>query len=579
MRQDASDPAGEVAANAQVRGKGNGLGNTPAGTVSAMRRGVPDSAVEEPTKAQLREQSDRLDDTPAGTVSAMRREAGDASPKLATKAQVTGKVNRLVNRSGSTLSDMQTDTSTSTSTSTATSMGATVASDEELRMVEGILARLCAPGGYDAFESQVRAARGCRRPVRLSGRTIQVGHDGLHPRVSFDTRTLPDGVLLKACGTRRETLCPPCASLYRGDAFALVAAGLRGGKEVPETVADHPAVLLTLTAPSFGPVHRRRSDGSCHPTGPSCPHGRSLDCGRRHQKTDELLGQALCPHCYDYEGAVLFNTGVSELWRRTTIYALRALGALLDMSARQAARELRLSYVKVVEFQKRGSVHLHALVRADSRHDELGVSPNGINADLVATALRIAARKVTAPLPGSDGKHRMAWGEQVDVAVVTEEENGRRRAAAYLAKYATKGSDEHGVLDHRLRSGTPRDGRLPDHLRTLVETAWELGQRAATENLRLQLWAHTCGFRGHFLTKSRRYSTTFGALRAERQRWRIANRPDGPSDGVLDPDEVEIREWVFEGAGYLTAGDVCLARNLEESLKVGRMLAREEAGG
>ena len=37
----------------------------------------------------------------------------------------------------------------------------------------------------------------------------------------------------------------------------------------------------------------------------------------------------LCPDCYDYEGAVLFNAGVSELWRRTTIYALRALGALL----------------------------------------------------------------------------------------------------------------------------------------------------------------------------------------------------------------------------------------------------------
>ncbi len=58
----------------------------------------------------------------------------------------------------------------------------------------------------------------------------------------------------------------------------------------------------------------------------------------------------------------------------------------------------------------------------------------------------------------------MAWGEQVDVAPVTEAENGRRRAAAYLAKYATKGTDELGVLDHRLRSGTPRDGRLPDHL-------------------------------------------------------------------------------------------------------------------
>ena len=327
---------------------------------------------------------------------------------------------------------------------------------DEHRVIDGIIARLHAPGGLPAFESQVRAVRGCQRPVRLSGRVIGLG-DGGSLNLRFDTRNLPDGVLLKACGSRRETVCRPCASLYRGDAFALVAAGLRGGKEVPETIGEHPAVLLTLTAPSFGAVHRRRQDGSCHPWGTRCLHGRALVCSQRHGTTDVALGGALCPECYDYEGAVLFNAGVSELWRRTTIYALRALGSLLGMSARQAARQLRLSYVKVVEFQRRGSVHLHALVRADVRGEEHGEAPLGIDADMLATALQIAARKVTSPVPGADGDLRMAWGVQVDAAVVTESENGRRRAAAYLAKYATKGSDEHGVLDHRLRSGTPQD--------------------------------------------------------------------------------------------------------------------------
>jgi hypothetical protein len=448
-----------------------------------------------------------------------------------------------------------------------------VIAEHDQRVVEGILERLQAPGGYDAFERQVRAVRACRRPVRLSGRAIRIDEGGAHPRITFDTKTMPDGVLLKACGTRRETLCPPCASLYRGDAFALVASGLRGGKEVPESVAEHPAVLLTLTAPSFGPVHRIRTDGTCHPGGPRCAHGMALVCGRRHDEADDRLGQALCPDCYDYEGAVLFNAGVSELWRRTTIYALRALGSLLGMSAREAARSLRLSYVKVVEFQKRGSVHLHALVRADTRDDELGEAHPGIDAEMVATALHIAARKVSAPMPGSDDR-RITWGQQVDVAIVTEEENGRRRAAAYLAKYATKGSDEHGVLDHRLRSSVPRDDRLPDHLRTLVETAWRLGEQEDTSKFRLQPWAHTCGFRGHFLTKSRRYSTTFGELRAERQRWRLAQRP--PDAEEPGPDDIELHEWTFEGSGYQSAGDVSLARNVEEELRAGRMLAREE---
>jgi len=451
-----------------------------------------------------------------------------------------------------------------------------VVSPSDRRVVEGILARLQRPGGVDEFTTQVRAVRGCRRPVRLAGR-VTTSEPGGIPETRFDTRRLPDGVLLKACGSRRETVCPPCASLYRGDAFALVAAGLRGGKGVPETIGDHPAVLLTLTAPSFGAVHRRRPDGTCHPTGTRCEHGRALVCGHRHPESDPALGQALCPACYDYEGAVLFNAGVSELWRRTTIYAVRALGSLLDLSSRQASRQLRPSYVKVVEFQKRGSAHLHALVRVDRREDEHGAAPDGIDPDLLATALQMAARKVGAPVPGLTTGARHVWGTQIDTAIVAEAENGRARAAAYLAKYATKGTDEFGLLDHRLPAGICRDTRLPEHLRMLVATAWSLGDDEELVGIGLQRWSHTCGFRGHFLTKSRRWSTSFDELRSERQRWRLEKK------GVTEDPAIEeiatTSEWTFEGSGYVTAGDACLARSVEEQLRAGRLLEREGQTG
>ena len=448
----------------------------------------------------------------------------------------------------------------------------------ERRVVNGILARVNSPEGLDAFTSQVRTVRGCRRPVRLSGRVIGFDGNG-RPHVRFDSGGLPDGVLLKACGTRRETLCPPCASLYRGDAFALVAAGLRGGKEVPESIGEHPAILLTLTAPSFGAVHRRRPDGTCHPWGTRCSHGVVLACSRRHGSADEMLGQALCPDCYDYEGAVLFNAGVSELWRRTTIYALRALGSLVDLSAREAARRLRLSYVKVVEFQRRGSVHLHALVRVDLRGNEHGEAPRGIDADLLATALQIAGRKVSAPMPGSEDGRRMAWGKQLDTAIVADADNGRRRAAAYLAKYATKGSEEHGTLDHRLRSALPNSARLPEHLRRLVEMAWNLGDDDSLADFRLRLWAHTCGYRGHFLTKSRRFSTTFDSLRGERQRWRLEEKRGELADESQKVVDAEVREWTFMGSGYLSAGDACIALNIEAEARLSRLLSRDRVPG
>jgi hypothetical protein len=437
------------------------------------------------------------------------------------------------------------------------------------------LARLAAPGGYEAFEDQVVGARFCRRPVRLKGSVIQTMADGTG-RVLFDSASQPDRVFLKACGTRRQTLCPPCASIYRGDAFALVAAGLRGGKGMPEEVSNHPAVLLTLTAPSFGVVHRAGRDGLCHRSGPRCSHGRTLRCGRRHAAGDPQLGQALCPDCYDYDAAVLFNTSISELWRRTTIYALRALGNLAGMSVRAVAKEVRLSYVKVAEFQRRGSVHLHALVRLDAVRDGLSAPSERFSAELLAAALELAARRVSAPMAGAENTpdRRVRWGRELDVAVVTDKDAGRRRAAAYLAKYSTKSTDDNGVLDHRLGAGIPHGLDLPVHLLSLVESAWRLGGQTAGRELRLKAWAHTAGYRGHFLTKSRHFSTTFASLRANRQEWRVAGkRAVAQQTAVVDTvDDVEgiVSEWNFVGMGYTTAGDAWLAENIAEEERLAR---------
>ena len=68
---------------------------------------------------------------------------------------------------------------------------------------------------------------------------------------------MPDGVIYVPCGDRRASVCAWCAETYRADTYQLIRAGLVGGKGVPDSVASHPAVFATLTAPSFGPVHVR----------------------------------------------------------------------------------------------------------------------------------------------------------------------------------------------------------------------------------------------------------------------------------------------------------------------------------
>ena len=171
----------------------------------------------------------------------------------------------------------------------------------------------------------IRHTGGCLQPVLLRGRAdyIDGGTGELIHR--YTTVHEPGGVLPIACKTRRASRCPPCAEVYRADTYQLIRAGLTGGKGIPATVADHPCVFVTLTAPSFGPVHaRREKDGrvlACRPRrkGKTCPHGIGLSCGEKHARDDHRLGEPLCPDCYDYTGAVLFNACAPELWRRFTI--------------------------------------------------------------------------------------------------------------------------------------------------------------------------------------------------------------------------------------------------------------------
>ncbi len=173
----------------------------------------------------------------------------------------------------------------------------------------------------------------------------------------------PGGVLPIACKTRRTSRCPPCAEVYRADTYQLIRAGLSGGKGVPETVATHPCVFTTLTAPSFGPVHLHREKDCrvlrCRPRrrGRTCPHGNPMSCPDSHTRDDPRLGEPLCPDCYDYTGAVLFNTCAPELWRRFTITLRRALAHQAGLIRKALADHVLVSYAKVAEYQRRGVVH------------------------------------------------------------------------------------------------------------------------------------------------------------------------------------------------------------------------------
>jgi hypothetical protein len=443
------------------------------------------------------------------------------------------------------------------------------------------------------LQAQLHSSGYCARPVLLRGHVKTCGADGRW-RSAWSTLTEPDGVLRKACGNRREAVCPACAERYRQDAYHLIAAGLRGGKGLPDTVNAHPLSFVTLTAPSFGVVHTRLTgaDGQprrCRPRrdAPVCSHGVRLACSRIHDEDDPCLGEPLCPECFDYDGALMWNNLLGELWRRTTIYLPRVLARLIGVTQKRLRALARVAYVKVAEYQQRGLVHLHVVVRLDRampvyRADELRAPDARFTVELLEDAIRAAAAAVTVPVPPEVGGGSVTWGQQLDVQPIRAGgalEPGR--CAGYLAKYATKATEKaggvlHPVSEHRI-------GALPvrEHVRTYLRHAFVLDRRLGGR--RLARMAHAFGYRGHCLTKSRRYSTTFKALHEAREAYvhaQLLTRSRDASQRALaaaGPSE-RIAVMCFAGLGHVTTADAFLARSAHARACEQRQAAREALG-
>jgi hypothetical protein len=456
--------------------------------------------------------------------------------------------------------------------------------------------------GYERWMEQVAATGYCAHPVRLRGRVEHADASTGEVRTVYDTAREPDATLLKACGNRRASVCPSCSATYQADQFHLLAAGLRGGKGVPETVTAHPRLFVTFTAPSFGPVHSRRGHGllvfPCHPyrQGQRCPHGRRAGCWQRHEPDDPKLGEPLCGRCYQAGAQVLWNALAGQLWSRTTIYLYRALAQLAGLSEAELRAVVRISFAKVAEYQRRGAVHFHAIIRLDAAtacgcRTCVALPPAGFTADLLEAAIRKAAAAVAVACPALDEDQGVTllarWGEQLDVRHITEAGDegdlSAEQVAGYIAKYATKATEALGVtLDYRIGEAELEDLDLPAHVAELVRACFELAARPGLAGLRLGKWAHMLGFGGHFSTKSRRYSTTLGALRRARVAYAIRRRRGDTlaldAWGLPEDDQavIVVASWIYVGRGYQTTGEAWLAASAAARAREECRVAREE---
>jgi hypothetical protein len=162
----------------------------------------------------------------------------------------------------------------------------------------------------------------------------------------------------------------------------------------------------------------------------------------------------------------------------------------------------------------------------------------------------------------------MIFGPQLDVQEIRAgtvlDGLSDTAVAAYVAKYVSKGDLKTLVLPNRLRSEGQIDSTpgLSDHARRLMHTAWSLGGLPQYERLKLRTWAHQVGFRGHLLTKSHRYSTTYTALRAARSAF---HRPEEMNDA----ETVTESSWRLDHIGH-TPGQAMFAYGMALKLQDAR---------
>ena len=238
---------------------------------------------------------------------------------------------------------------------------------------------------------------------------------------------------------------------------------------------------------------------------------------------------------------MLWNWHAPALWNRFTIELARVLAARSGLRERAWRTRVRIAFAKVAEFQARGLVHFHAIVRLDSAQDRTAAPGVAVSPGELCQAIREAAGR--ARLDGDVGNGEtidIRFGKQLHTRVLAGAEDGRElspgQIAAYVAKYSCKASHEQ-ITTRDTDPDHWRERGVPEQLVQMAAAALRLRERSGLQEL--GRWVDMLGFRGHFVTKSRGYSTTLGNLRAARSAYR-AHQDQPPADDTDDDDSTAV---------------------------------------
>lgn len=214
---------------------------------------------------------------------------------------------------------------------------------------------------------------------------------------------------MRRCWNKSPDICPGCSNLHRLHTKRIIWSGINenSGQQETEVIVsgNYEYYFLTLTAPSFGKVHRVDKTSS-NPTPCTCDK-------RQHASTDTCGSTPIDTTHYRYKEQVLWNFYSNSLWTRTQ-----------ENLRRRYKKQIECAYIR--EPQKRGTVHYHVIVRVPKHFDQAKVMKE-------LEQLRTQSLKV--------GNHVYKWGSQSKVDHVKTDSESVGKTVAYISKlvgYTTK---------------------------------------------------------------------------------------------------------------------------------------------
>lgn len=316
------------------------------------------------------------------------------------------------------------------------------------------------------------------------------------------------------CGSGDFAVCNHCASIRSLDKKRLIGSGCNASSLDGisfEDLRPYRFFFVTFTAPSFGKIR----------------DGVPVDASR-----------------YEYRRQVEWNQISPALFHATMISLERRLPGS--------------EWCFVREWQKRGAIHFHGIVRV----------PKWVDA-------REAWREIKAlRVVESSG---ISWGRQMDVQSVNDEATSRVRYMSKIVSYTAKHQGNRGMLSPEVAAFY---ARLDKHARNLVCRRRECGIRRDCDG-RVH---RSHGYAGRMLSMSKGWSLaglTFGSLREQRAAF-IAGKVDAIQQTELAEAARLAKEDYTEAfagieASTVVAGKARLRATLDASLARDKLIAMDYA--